>query len=194
MISIDLKPADEEETTADDPVVDDPFASRIADNGIELATNLIAEFEGFRAEPYYATEHEQEKGIQTIGFGRIENVDPDSVTTREAELEYLRNQVNTTYGALERELGADIWNDLTAEQKASLASLAYNVDKDVVGQLKRSKALAALRDGDHDTFKREAFDERRGFTKQNGEVLRGLVKRRQKEQELFDSAQKKTLS
>lgn len=178
----------------DEEDTDDSFESQIANDGLDLAVSLAAEEEGFRDEPYFATDYEQEKGIYTIGFGRTENVDPDSKTTREAEMDYLRKQLMKTYLGLERELGTDRWSELSGDQKASLASLAYNVDKDVVGQLKRSKALAALRDGDTDTFKREAFDENRGFTKQNGKKLTGLVKRRQREQELFESTEKKTLA
>ena len=74
--------------------------------------------------------------------------------------------------------------DLTRGQRESLLSLIDNVGE---GAFKRSKALALLNAGDYEGAFTEFFDPEKGFTRQNGEILAGLVNRRRAEGDLFRS-------
>lgn len=146
------------------------------------AVDFIASAEGFKDTAYLPTKDD----VPTIGFGRTENVKMNDTTSFEEEKKYLEEQINSTENKLKKELG-NVWDTLTDSQKTAIISLAYNVDKDIVGQLKRSKAFKALKSGDLETFKFEAFDPKQGFVKQKGKILKGLVNRRQKELQLFEN-------
>lgn len=159
--------------------------SRWGTPALDTAFDVIKNFEGFRDTAYYATDEEKRKGILTNGYGRTTGVSDGQKTTEAEEEAWLGKQLQATASALDEAIGP-MWDKLTDNQQAAIVSLAYNVDKDVVGQFKRSKALAALKRGDLETFQREAFDADIGFTKQSGKQLAGLVKRRKQERELFN--------
>lgn len=168
------------------PAPPGPYQGKTLPPVLNKAMDMVMKFEGFRGSAYYATEDEKARGIQTIGYGRTTNIVAGNVVSEAEEQKWLAGQLADTEEALERTVGPQ-WAKLSDNQKAAVISLAYNVDKDVVGQLKRSKALAALKRGDFATFKREAFDENIGFTKQSGKKLGGLVKRRNEELAIFDT-------
>lgn len=153
---------------------------------LSKSTELVMKFEGFRDEPYYATKKEKAKGIQTVGYGRTTGVIAGQKVNEADERKWLESQLQDTEDALASKVGPQ-WNKLSTNQKAAVVSLAYNVDKDVVGQLLTSRALEALKAGDWEKFKYEAFDADAGFTKQEGETLDGLVKRRNEERAIFES-------
>ncbi len=67
----------------------------------------------------------------------------------------------------------------------ALTSLIYNVGSGAWG---KSKAKQYLEAGQIEDFMHEAFSEEVGFVKVNGEKLRGLVRRRAAEAQLFASA------
>ena len=67
----------------------------------------------------------------------------------------------------------------------ALTSLIYNVGSGAWGE---SKAKQYLEAGQIEDFMHEAFSEEVGFVKVNGEKLRGLVRRRAAEAQLFASA------
>jgi GH24 family phage-related lysozyme (muramidase) len=67
----------------------------------------------------------------------------------------------------------------------ALTSLIYNVGSGAWGQ---SKAKKYLESGNVEDFMHEAFSEDVGFVKMNGEKMRGLVRRRAAEAELFAQA------
>ena len=67
----------------------------------------------------------------------------------------------------------------------ALTSLIYNVGSGAWG---KSKAKQYLEAGQVEDFMHEAFSEEVGFVKVNGEKLRGLVRRRAAEAQLFASA------
>jgi len=165
-----------------------PFATTKAALPPALSTALdrVKQFEAFRAEPYFATEKEKARGLQTIGYGRTSNVTAGMVVSKADEEKWLAGKLQDTADRLEQVVGPQ-WDKLNPNQQAAVLSLAYNVDVDVVGQFLKSKSLAALKRGDYETFKREAFDPVIGFVKQEGEILPGLVKRRRQERELFDT-------
>lgn len=160
--------------------------SNLGSPSLDTAFDVVKKFEGFRDTAYYATDAEKAKGLLTNGYGRTTGVTDGQKTTKAEEEAWLGNQLQATATALDSEIGP-AWDKLTDNQQAAVVSLAYNVDKDVVGQFKRSKAMAALKRGDLETFQKEAFDAEIGFTKQDGKTLAGLVKRRKQERELFNS-------
>jgi GH24 family phage-related lysozyme (muramidase) len=144
------------------------------------ALDLIKEFEGFSPKPYFATEHEEkELKKSTIGFG-----DTQSGKTSVTEEEATEDVVERLNGHNEV-LDETVEVDLTRGQRDSLLSLIDNVGE---GAFKRSKALALLNEGDYEGAFREFFDPEKGFTRQNGEVLAGLVNRRRAEGNLFRTA------
>lgn len=157
---------------------------KIMINYLDYALPVVKSWESFEPRAYYATENEKERGIVTIGYGQTVGVEiGDTISEQEAS-EYLENQLHLTANKLQREVGS-FWSLLSDAEKAAVVSLAYNVDKDVVGQLKRSKALQGLREFDFDKFLYEAFHPTVGFVKQNGIILKGLQRRRKAEQNLF---------
>ena len=74
-------------------------------------------------------------------------------------------------------------NTFNPNQQASIMSLLYNVG---YGNLKGTKAFDALKSGDLDMFKEEAFGPT-GFNKASGEFVQGLQNRRDAERALFDT-------
>jgi lysozyme len=148
----------------------------------EIAIPLVKSWEAYRAKAYLPTPDD----VPTIGYGRTDRVELGDIANKEFEEQYLEVQLERTAQALEKELGTWSWSMYPTAWQASLISLAYNVDKDVVGQLKRSKAMKALIAWQWEEFLYEAFDEHNGFTKQNGKTLVGLVRRRKAEERLFN--------
>lgn len=151
---------------------------------LDYALPVVKSWESFEPEAYYATANERKRGILTLGYGQTEGVKEGDVASEEDATTYLQEQLKRTAGLLQEELGAQ-WDVLSPAQKAAVSSLAYNVDKDVVGQFKRSKALKNLKEGDIDGFLVEAFDPEQGFVRQGGKVLKGLQRRREAEKRLF---------
>ncbi len=150
-------------------------------NWKDIAVPMVKSWESFEPVAYLPTPND----VPTIGYGRTERVKLGDTTTEEFEELYLTAQLSRTAEALEKELGSWAWSMYSPAWKAALVSLAYNVDKDVVGQLKHSKALKALQAWEWEEFMYQAFDKSVGFTKQKGKVLKGLVRRRRAEELLF---------
>jgi len=140
------------------------------------ALDLVKGFEGFRSDPYHATEHEKEKGILTVGYGDTQS-GKKSVTEEEAT-EDLVERLNKNNEVIDE----SVIVDLNRGQRESLLSLIDNVGE---GAFKKSKGLKKLNEGDYEGAMTEFFDADVGFTKQNGKQLAGLVRRRQAEQDLW---------
>lgn len=161
--------------------------------GGQAALPLIKQWEGFVPGVYFATDAEERRGLLSIGFGRTTDfvsgknlTNTMEITSPLIEEAWLQGQLSRTEGALKREVGDEQWASLSPNQQAALLSLAYNTDKDVVGQLKKSLALKNLKAGNIPRFLEEAFSEERGFVKQDGRTLKGLVDRRAAERELWE--------
>lgn len=148
---------------------------------IKQSVKLVKHWESYVREAYLPTPDD----VWTIGYGKTEGVKEGDTLSEYGASDYLLRQLLHTAYRLEVELG-DKWAPLRTGQKASLMSLAYNVDKDVMGQLKFSKAFKALKANNQPQFKVEAFSSVKGFVFQNGKVLMGLVNRRAAEWKLWD--------
>ena len=145
---------------------------KISENGLDL----IKLFEGFRSNPYLCP-----AGVPTIGYGSTRYNNGNKVTMNDKAIskEYatgmLEYQCNTIYG--------DAVNDYTTimndqNQFDALTSFTYNLG---AGALKASTLLKKHNKGDFEGASKE-------FSKwvyADGEVLEGLVIRREKEKDLY---------
>jgi len=142
---------------------------------------FIKGWEKFKSMPYYATSKERQRGILTIGYGytykdtdaaQVEKF-KNGITEKQAnELFVKRVQVD------ELAIANNVKVKLTQYQFDALVSLRYNV-----GSLAGSRLLAKLNVGDFEGAANEFY----GWVYQGGEVLAGLVKRRQYEVRMFST-------
>lgn len=135
----------------------------------QAGIDLIKSFEGFRPEPY-----RDSGGVWTIGYGHIREVSEDSPPITEEEGENLLIQ---DLGRAEREVERFVQVPLTDNQFAALVSLVFNV-----GTTPLLKTLGAkLTEQDYTA----AADEFQKWTHVGGNVIEGLVRRRDAEKALF---------
>lgn len=141
-------------------------------SGITASSRLlemIKKFEGFREHPYICP-----GGQLTIGYGKaIKPGEYTSITKGEAEV-LLRN----TVASFERSVKKLVTVPLNQNQYDALVSFAYNVG---IGSFKRSTLLKKLNAGDYTG----AADELPKWNKSKGKILKGLVRRREIERNLF---------
>lgn len=130
----------------------------------------IAVHEGYRGEAYYATQHEREAGISTIGFGDTQGVKPGDRITPEKALIRLLATAETFQQALKRCIGPDV--QMTQGEWDAVVSWAYNVG---TGAACGSTLVRKARAG------QPFCDELLRWTKQGGRDLPGLVARRKAE-------------
>lgn len=73
---------------------------------------------------------------------------------------------------------------LSGNEMDAVTSLIYNIG---ATNFRKSNALKLLNAGDKKGFIEEAFGKEKGFVRQDGKILAGLVDRRSKERALFTS-------
>lgn len=144
---------------------------------------LIKEYEGYRA-----TAYKDVVSVWTIGYG---TTDPayafsgNKITRQEAEILLLSDVAEAA-----KIVDKAVTVPLNEKQRAALTSFVYNIGpgkagvKDGLVELKRggqSTLLKKLNDGDYEG----AALQFGLWTKAGGKVLKGLVRRRTAEQELF---------
>lgn len=136
----------------------------------DAAINLIKEFEGFRAAPYYDA-----VGVPTIGYGWTHGVTMHDKPITEAEATRKLVEGLTSY-----ETGVLNCVDVDLQQCEfdALVSFAYNLG---VHALETSTLLKRLNEGDYIG----AADQFLRWNKAGGKVLAGLTRRREAERELF---------
>ena len=122
-------------------------------------------------------------GLWTVGYGHTgpEVKQGYSLSDEEAE-QALQQDLKWVDAEYDRVVKAD----LNENQQAAVKSLIYNVGGP---NFAKSKALKALNKGDMETFRKEAFDPDKGFTKATvggkKQKDKGLVNRRGFEDKLF---------
>jgi len=141
--------------------------------------DIVAEFESFEPEAYYATEWEKEQNILTIGYGDTQS---GKLTITEEEA---REDLKERLEDLDEMLVDVIDVSLRKNERTAIISLVDNIG---IGAFKRSRALQALNNGDFEEFHNQAFSEENGWVNQNGKPLKGLVRRRETEGNLFNLA------
>ena len=150
---------------------------KTSENGLKL----IQEFESFEAKPYLDSAR-----VWTIGYGSTYYPNGKKVTGRDKPItrEYAetiqRHVIATDFepvinDLLKREIASGFINQNMFD---AIISLTYNIG---VNGFKRSSVLRLLKQGD----KQNAADAFLLWNMAGGKVLRGLVKRREKERQLF---------
>ena len=138
-------------------------------NVVKVALPIIAAFEGCKLHAY-----RDAVGIPTIGYGHTEHVRmTDSITQEQAD--------NILYHDIEeRWMRMRQWlpDGMTVNEKAACVSLAFNIG---IGAFHKSTVLKRLHDGD----KEGAAEAITWWNKAGGKKLKGLVRRREAERELF---------
>lgn len=141
--------------------------------------DIVAEFESFVPEAYYATEWEKEQNILTIGYGDTQ-CGKQTITEEEA-----REDLKERLSDLDKMLVDVIDVSLRKNERTAIISLVDNIG---IGAFKRSNALKALNSRDFEEFHNQAFSKENGWVNQNGKPLKGLVRRRASEGNLFNLA------
>lgn len=122
-----------------------PFNLEVGDETL----SLIRGYEGIQESPYYDVNHWRVGyGSDTITKkdGTVKSTTKnDVISLEEAELDLAR-RVKLIEGDIQEKIGAATWNNLSANTKAALSSVAYNY-----GSLPKNVASAAKM-GDKDTI------------------------------------------
>ena len=145
---------------------------QVSQNGL----NLIKEFEGLSLIPYLCPANKA-----TIGYGStyypngIKVTMKDISITEQKATEMLEFIANKDFGT---NINKVVKVPLTQNQFDALVSFAYNVGNK---NLNWSTLLKKLNQGDYEG----ASNEFGRWNQSNGNILKGLVLRRQKEKELF---------
>lgn len=145
----------------------------ISKKGLEL----IKKFEGLRLKAYKCP-----SGIWTIGYGHTKGVYPGMTITEELADKFLVDDI----WYFERDVESLVKVPLTQGQFDALVSFAFNVgsdidDDDIPEGLGDSTLLKKLNSGDY----AGAADEFPKWVYSRGKKLKGLVRRRAAERELF---------
>ncbi len=138
----------------------------------ESGVGLIKEFEGFRSKPYKCP-----AGVDTIGYGHVirKGESYTSITKKEAD-KLLRKDL----GPFERTIQDKVEVPLSQNQYDSLCSFIFNVGS---GNFNSSTMLKKLNAKDYTG----AANEFPRWNKAGGKIIKGLVNRRAKEKELFNT-------
>ena len=140
----------------------------ISDDGIAL----VKEFEGCRLRAY-----QDSVFIWTIGYGHTRGVkDGDTCTQDEADA-WLREDLRDAEKCVERCVTAA----LTQHEFDALVSFAFNLG---CRRLEGSTLLRKLNGGDYDGASKEFLR----WSRAGGQVVAGLVRRREAEARLFETA------
>ncbi|WP_319371948.1 lysozyme [uncultured Ilyobacter sp.] len=135
---------------------------------------LIKDFEKLRLKAYLCP-----AGVPTISYGCTRYTDGspvrlgDTITKEEAEKLF-----NVILGRFEKGMSRYIKIELNENQFSALVSFAFNVG---VGNFKNSTLLRKINSGDLEGASKE-FER---WIYSNGKKLRGLIRRREAEKELF---------
>ena len=149
------------------PQNDDAAPMSISDAGIYI----IKQYEGFRKNAYL-----DPAGIWTIGYGHTQGVAPGHFMTEPEAAQLLEEEVQL----YEKAIRSLVTVPLSQNQFDALVSFTYNVG---IGALSQSTLLRYLNEGDY----RAASDQFLRWTYAGGQILPGLVTRRQHERRLFIS-------
>ena len=140
--------------------------------GIEL----IKSFEGFRSAPYKCP-----AGIPTIGYGATFYPDGKKVTMADASITETKatELLQSMLGSFERYVDSYCRDDINQNQFDALVSFAYNLGP---ANLKSSTLLKKVNLNPEDETIRDEFMK---WVKAGGKTLKGLVKRREAEANLY---------
>ena len=146
-------------------------------NAAKIAAEVIKEFEGYSSEPYLCPAN-----IPTIGYGNTMydngervTMDDSDITKKEAEKMLL-----DTIKSVEKQVKNVVEVKLPAHKLAALISFTYNVG---IGNLSNSTLLAWVNSNPDYSQIPSQF---RRWNKGGGKVLKGLIRRREAEIEIWE--------
>jgi lysozyme len=148
--------------------------TKISQKGIDL----IKKYEGLKLKPYLCP-----AGVATIGYGntfyedgrRVRMTDPQITEERASEL------LSHTLKTFEKYVDSYCRDDINQNQFDALVSFAFNLGP---YNLKNSTLLKKVNADPNDSEIRKEFLK---WTKAGGRVLKGLVRRRTEESDLYFS-------
>ena len=141
----------------------------------DLGLDLIRHFEGFESEAY-----QDSVGVWTIGYGHTSNVRSGMVVTDGEAAQLLRGDVRDSAVAVQRRVEVP----MLQQEFDALVSWTFNLGQ---GNLKASTLLKELNAGEHG----KVPNEMRRWTRAGGEILDGLVRRRNSEANLWATGELK---
>lgn len=146
-----------------------------------LAGMVVVDFEDYMPVAYHATADERRRGIYTVGFGETQGVGAGDRLEYSVACVKLKNKLN---GLISQLAGwkPDLFHSYTPAQVAALVSLLYNIGE---GNFKGGQTFKSFLAGDVHGIIEHGFDKEKGFVKQSGKILNGLVDRRTKESTLL---------
>ena len=136
----------------------------------EEGLSLIKKFEGCELEAYKCS-----AGVWTIGYGRTKNVNEGDTCTQEQADKWLEEEL-PVYGAY---VSDAVLVPLDQNEFDALVAWTYNLGPT---NLKNSTMLTVLNQARYEEVPREI----KRWNKAGGEVLQGLVRRREAEALLFE--------
>lgn len=140
-------------------------------DSLNKAGRLIAEFEGFSPVTYRC-----QAGVRTIGYGHTRDVVDGQTITKEDALRLLMSELST----LQKALASVIHVDVTEGQFVAILSLVYNIG------MWKFRTSTLLRELNKENFV-NAGNEFARWIYVKRQPNEGLMNRREKEREVFDS-------
>ena len=146
-------------------------------NAAKIAAEVIKEFEGFESKPYLCPAN-----IPTIGYGNTMYLNGERVKMEDPEIDEkeANKMLMDTIKSVEKQVKNVVEVKLPAHKLAALISFTYNVG---IGNFSNSTLLAWLNSNPDFPRIPEQF---RRWNKGGGKVLKGLVRRREAEIELWE--------
>jgi lysozyme len=141
------------------------------------AAKIIKEFEGYSSEPYLCPAN-----IPTIGYGNTMYSNGERVTMDDKEIDKKEadKMLLDTIKSVEKQVKNVVEVKLPAHKLAALISFTYNVG---IGNFSKSTLLAWLNSNPNYS---EIPSQFRRWNKGGGRVLKGLIRRREAEIELWE--------
>ena len=138
--------------------------------------DLIKQFEGCKLKAYKCP-----AGLNTIGFGLT--FYPDGTKVKEGDVitqQQAEDYFNAVVDDFAKQVDVLVKSNVTANNFSAIVSFAYNVG---IGNLKKSTLLKKVNANPKDATIPAEF---RKWVRANGEVLKGLVRRRDAEAKLYE--------
>ena len=181
---VDYDPLTNEKTVYSKSTVDSALNElktlNLTGDWIQIASSLISSMEGFldKAE-IDQTKYRGGYGSDKIVInGSVLDVTKNTTFTKKQAIDTLEYSIKSIYAPIViKQIGQPVWDKLKNTQKAALVSYAYNV-----GSL-RDNIVISLKNKDYYSASNYI---RKGPITAGGKVLEGLIKRRNKEAEVFN--------
>jgi lysozyme len=143
----------------------------------KIAAEVIKEFEGYSSKPYLCP-----SGIATIGYGNTRYLNGERVSMDDPEIDKkeAEKMLLDTVKFVEKDVKNVLEHKLKAHKMAALISFTYNVG---IGALSNSTLLAWVNSNPDYS---EIPSQFRRWNRGGGKVLKGLIRRREAEIELWE--------